>query len=326
MIKTSKQHAWAMITISLTTIFWGVGFVMSDIMLANGMPSALINMMRFVAAALIIGVVFHKKFKIDKQTLILGAICGLLLFFAFELQLSALNYTTAAQNGFFTAAYVVFVPLMIWVTRKKAPTLLTWAGIAIAVAGFIILNLASDSPAENLLVVKDKQWLGNLMTIGCAIIFALQITVSDWALHEKHVDSISFTFVQLACAAIFFVLYFVIFNLQVTEWTAINWNNTWYAIIFVALLCTTFAYPAQINAQKALPAATVSLIMALEAVIGALVSVLVGYDNLSWNLIVGGILVTSAIIVVEYLPDRVNAYRAKKQAKAEAQSTTQETI
>lgn len=317
MIKTNKQHTWAMITISLTTVFWGVGFVMSDIMLANGMPSALINMIRFVAAAIIIGIVFHKKFHIDKQTLLIGAICGLLLFFAFELQLSALNYTTAAQNGFFTASYVVFVPLMVWVARKKAPTALTWVGIVIAVAGFIILNLASDAPSDNLLVVKDKQWLGNLMTIGCAIIFALQISISDWALHERHVDSISFTFVQLACAAVFFVLYFVIFHLESTVWTAINWDSTILPIMFTALLCTAFAYPAQINAQKALPAATVSLIMALEAVIGALASVLAGYDNLSWNLIVGGILVTLAIIVVEYLPDRVKAYRAKKLAKSE---------
>ncbi len=326
MVKANKQHTWAMITISLTTIFWGIGFVISDTMLANGMPSALINMFRFVIAALLIGIIFHKRFNINKQTLVLGLIGGVLLFFAFELQLSALNYTTAAQNGFFTASYVIFVPLMVWLTRKKKPTIITWAGIALAIAGFIILNLASESPADNLLIVKDKQWLGNLMTIGCAVIFAMQIALSDWALHERDVDAISFTFLQLASAAVCFVIYFVIFHLKSTDWTAINWQNTWYAVLFVALLGTTFAYPAQINAQKFLSAPTVSLIMALEAVIGALASVLIGYDNLSWNLVVGGTLVTSAIIVVEYLPEKVKSFRKKRQQPADNNRNNTETI
>ncbi len=311
MINKNKAHTGAMIAISLTTIFWGVGFVMSDIMLANGMPSSLINMIRFCIAAILLAIIFHKQIKLDKPTLIIGAVCGLLLFMAFELQLSALQHTTAAQNGFFTASYVVFVPFMVWIARKKRPLPIVWVGIAVALIGFVILNFAGDH-SQDILVAKENHWLGNMMTIACAVIFALQITISDWALHEKHLQPMSFTFVQIAVAAILFVLYFLIFAMPSVQWTAISWNNTWYAILFAALLCTTFAYPAQINAQKALPAATVSLIMALEAVIGALASVLVGFDALSWNLIVGGILVTLAIIIVEYLPVKIAIYKARK--------------
>lgn len=310
MIANKKQYSIAMITIILTTVFWGVGFVISDILLANGLHAGFVNSVRFVTATLLIGVVFCKKIKFEKKMFCYSIIGGILLFLAFMLQLSALNYTTAANNGFFTASYLVFVPLMVWVIKKKRPSLITTIGIVVALVGFFILNFCGDFGDD--VNAKPNIWLGNLMTVISAIFFGMQIVLTDWALTKKGIDAMSFTFFQVAIAAVCFVIYFFIFDFATTNWTAIDWKECVPPLIFLAVLGTAFAYPSQINAQRCLSPSTVSLIMSFEAIIGAVISVIVGLDALTWTLIVGGLLVTIAIFIVEYLPEALDARKRRK--------------
>ena len=293
-----NKRRLALVALSLTVIFWGAGFVITDICLKCGADPGLINSIRFVTAAVCVGIIFHKQIKPDKKSMKNGCIGGFFLFLGFLFQLMGLKYTTAASNGFFTASYVLFVPFLHWAFEKIRPTKTVLAGILIAVIGFFVLNFGSPSDVDS--IGKENIPLGNLLTIVGAVFLAIHIVWSDYSL--KRSDSMTITWIQLATTATLFVTYFFIAEFSKITPTSIDWKGLALPVAFVAVFGTAFAYPSQLLSQKCLSPAETSLILSTESVVGGIVSVLAGRDILSWSLVIGGILVTLAIALVEVAP------------------------
>lgn len=293
-----NKRRLALVALSLTVIFWGAGFVITDICLKCGADPGLINSIRFVTAAVCVGIIFNRQIKPDKLSLKNGCIGGFFLFLGFLFQLMGLKYTTAANNGFFTASYVLFVPFLHWAFEKIRPTKTVLAGVFLAVIGFFVLNFGSPSDMDS--IGKDNIPLGNLLTIVGALFFAIHIVWSDYSL--KRSDSMTITWIQLATTAILFVTYFFIVEFPKLTPTSIDWKGLALPVAFVAVFGTAFAYPSQLLSQKCLSPAETSLILSTESVVGGIVSVLAGRDVLSWSLVVGGILVTLALVLVEVVP------------------------
>ena len=178
-----NKRRLSLLALTLTVFFWGAGFVFTDLCLETGADPGLINSIRFVTATIFIGVIFHKRIKLNKESLLYGSIGGVFLFLGFLFQLMGLKYTTAANNGFFTAAYVVFVPFLHWMIQKTKPSSTVMTGIAIALAGFFILNFGSPSTVEDV-VGKDNLPLGNLLTILGSLFLAMHIVWSDRSLKK----------------------------------------------------------------------------------------------------------------------------------------------
>ena len=307
MTVTKRKHNIALVAIILGVTIWGAGFVFTDMCLKAGATASFTNMLRFVTATILIGAIFYKRIKLNRWMLLYGFIGGALLFGAFMLQLSALYYTTPANNGFFTASYVLFVPLIMWALVKKPPTWITVFGMVTAIAGLFILSFGGNM--SEIVSGKENSWIGDLMTIGCGLFFAIQMIISDRILQTKNADAMAFTFVQIMFAAVLFTLYFLIFDLTKMNFATVDWKGLALPLAFVAVLGTAYAYPAQINAQKYLTPSETSLIMSTESVIGAILSVLVGSDEFGWPIVVGGLLVTVAIISVEALPNIIEYRR-----------------
>ena len=67
-----KQHFLALVMLSMTAIFWGAGFVLNDNLLKaafNDTPN-LINTIRFGVATIVLGIVFARKLKFNRKTLL----------------------------------------------------------------------------------------------------------------------------------------------------------------------------------------------------------------------------------------------------------------
>lgn len=305
--KAKQHHNLGVVMLALTAMFWGAGFVLNDQLLMTsfvGMPS-LLNAVRFVTASICMLVIFNKRIRLNWTILLYGGVGGLMLFGGFLMQLIALQYTTPAHSGFFTAAYIVFVPFVTWIVYKRRPSWVAFAGVGVAIVGFIILNLsgAGDTASETL--------LGDLLTIICAVLFALQIVWTDYALKKNKTDCIQMTFWQMTVAAILFVLYSVIFESK--SYSSIQFDAS-FSLWRLAIVClggTSFAYYAQTFAQKHVSPTETSLILGCESPIGAVLSVIVGLDAFCWTLPVGGCLVVASIFLVEVAPSLIDNYRQK---------------
>ncbi len=255
---------------------------------------SLLNAFRFGVSALCLLAVFNKRIRFNWRILLYGAVGGALLFGGFLLQLIGLNYTTPSHNGFFTAFYVVLVPFIAWIVYRRCPHWTTFVGAALAIGGLLILNFTGKE--------SEITWKGDILTLACALCFALQIVWADYVLKSNKTDYVQLTFWQVTTAAILFVLYTVIFESKNYASMKIDVGYDLWRLAIVVLGGTAFAYYAQTFAQTRLSPSEASLIMACESPIGAVLSVVVGLESLQWSTVVGGIMVVGSVILVEVLP------------------------
>ena len=282
----------------MTALFWGAGFVINAQLLdvAFYYTPSLLNALRFGISTLCLLAVFNKRIRFNKQILIYGGLGGVMLFAGFLSQTIGQKYTTPSHSGFFTASYVMFVPFIAWIAYKKRPHWVCFAGVAMAIAGLVALNFKSDE------AVSENTWIGDVLTVFCAVVFALQIFWTDYSLKKDKIDFVQLTFWQVAVAALLFVLYSAIFESQHYSTLNIDMGYCWWRLLIVVFGGTAFAYYAQTFAQKHLNAMETSLILACESPIGAFLSLILTIEPFSWQTIVGGVLVISAVILVEVMP------------------------
>ena len=296
--KTTKQHTIGLILLGFTALFWGAGFVLNDQLLDAAFfnTPSLLNALRFVIAALCLLAVFNKKIKFNKRILLYGGLGGLMLFAGFLTQTIGQKYTTPSHSGFFTASYVMFVPFITWIAYKKRPHVISFVGVAIAIVGLVILNFKNDE------LGAENAWIGDLLTIFCAVMFALQIFWSDYTLKKEKIDFVQLTFWQVAVAGVLFALYSAIFESKYYASLSIDMSYCWWRLLIVIFGGTGFAYYAQTYAQGHINATETSLIMACESPIGAFLSMILGIELFNWQTVVGGVLVIAAVILVEVVP------------------------
>lgn len=317
--KERQQHILALVMLSFTALVWGVGFLFSDLLLQNGfndLPITL-NALRFSVAAVIVAIIFCRKVRLTKNTILYGVVGGAMLFGGFALQLVGLKYTTPASCGFFTASYVLYVPFLAWIFLKKRPSLLVVLGVIVALAGLAILNINVESPAKG-----DNVVLGNMLTLGGSLFFAAQIVWIDSALKNNRADSSSLTVVQIVVCALLFIVSSLTFESgNYADFQTVQWEKCWWLLAIVSLLGTAFAYFSQTFAQSKLSPTETSIIIGCESPIGAVCSVIAGREALTWQICVGGLFVLAAVVLIEILPTVIN----KRQAVSEnTQSDVQE--
>ena len=94
-----------------------------------------------------------------KDTLLGGALCGIALFLATNLQQIGISHTTVGKSGFITALYIVLVPLFGLAIGRRT-TLFTWLGVALAVAGLYLLCMQGESGLDrgDLLVIDPNRY------------------------------------------------------------------------------------------------------------------------------------------------------------------------
>lgn len=300
--------------LSITAIIWGMGFVLSANLLKsafNATPN-LINAIRFGIAAVLLAIIFARKLRFNRSTLLYAGIGGLLLFAGFTLQIFGLKHTTPSHNGFFSAVYVVFVPFCAWILRKKRPSWITLVGVAVALIGCIVLNV-DTTPAADAQI--SSTLFGDMLTLAGALMFAVQIALTDYAYSKNAVDYQNMTFWQIFFAAMLFALYTLIF--ESGSYNAITFEPSYciWRLAIVSIGGTAFAYFAQSYAQKHLAPTETSIILACESPIGAIVSIIVGIEMFKWNTAVGGVLIVFAVLIIELIPN-LSAKRTKTQEQS----------
>ena len=214
-----------------------------------------------------------------------GLICGAALFVAASLQQVGLVYTDAGKAGFITAMYIVLVPVIGLFLRRKPPKTIVFS-VLLAVLGLYLLSCMEASGIN----------LGDLLLMGCALAFAVQITFIDRFASE--LDGLRLNCIQ-ALVVTLLSLPPMLFT-ETVEGASIL--ACWPSLAFAGILSMGVAYTLQIAGQKHLEPAAASLIMSLESVFAALGGWLVlGETMTRWEL-TGCALVFAAVILSQLSP------------------------
>ena len=280
-----KRVRLAELIMIVVAIIWGTGFVVTKLAMDNGIGVYYLLFIRFlVASILLIFVIFLKKIKIKKEMLLPGIIQGVLLTLGYSIQTMALNYTTPAKNSVLTGLNVIFVPYILLIFFRKKLDIFTIISSILAFFGTLLLsgNISSFSEINK----------GDLLSMLCAIFFALYIIVIDKYANKINVFVMSF--IQ------FFTVMILCLLLSLTEGEIKQLNSTsLISMIYLGVFGTFVAYNLQIMAQKVLSASRTVLFLSLEVVFGVLISIISGYDSFSLNILVGTLLVFTGIVIAE---------------------------
>lgn len=287
------------IVLTLATIFWGSTFVFQDQAAASGLGAFTFQASRcFLGMLALIPVIwlfdrkkedgktFSSRWK-DKKLWLGGILCGSALFLACNLQQLGISDAGAGKSAFLTAMYIVIVPI-IGIFLKKKPSVMIPVSVLLAVVGLYYLSF-KDVPQVS---------LGDLLLIGCAFMFAVQITFVD--IYAPQVDPLRLNVIQAGVCTLFSTITAIVTEKATVSLIAANWINIGYA----GILSMGLAYCMQIFGQRDLEPATASLFMSLEAVFAVLCGSIFLHETMDQNKTLGCILMFVAVILAQ-IPVRI---------------------
>ena len=270
----------------ITAIVWGSGFVGTVIALQY-LTAYQVMAGRFVLAAIILSLLFGKKFRtFTKPVIWKGAVLGTILYIGFALQTVGLEYTTPSKNAFLTAINVVIVPIIAYMVYKRKVDRHETIGAMIAIIGIGFISLQGSMTIN----------IGDALSIACAVAFAFDIFYTNHFVKKE--DAISLTIVQFITASLIGVVAVVI---QGDIPTTVE-KEAVYSIIYLAVFSTTIAYVCQNIAFTYTTATKGAIILSLEAFFGMILSVLFLQEVLTGRMMIGAALIMAAILITELKP------------------------
>ncbi|WP_069649800.1 DMT family transporter [Caloranaerobacter ferrireducens] len=267
----------------LVTIVWGSTFVITKNALKD-IPTYNFLTIRFFVAFLVSYLIFFKNMKkLNKKTLFLGSIIGIVLFAGYAFQTVGLLYTTASKSGFITGFSVVLVPVFSAILLKKTPNISTIIGILLAILGLGFMTLNTNLSLN----------IGDFYTLICAFAFAFHIILVGK--YTTEVDSIALAVIQIGIVG----MLSLIFSLSTENFIIPKSTDVWIAIFITGILATSGAYIIQNTMQRFTSPTHTALIYTAEPVFSAIFAYILLHEVMTAKAILGSILILTGMILGE---------------------------
>ncbi len=306
MVIDLKQFRGALL-LTLTALIWGTAFVAQSLGMDYLGPFTFNGVRNFVAAVGLLPVIAFLRRRQGKaeargaagnsrKTLWVGGVlCGLALGVASSLQQIGIQFTTVGKAGFLTALYIVIVPLL-GLLLKKRVALPVWVSVVIAAAGTYLLSIQEDFTIA----------AGDLFVILCGVCFSVHILLVDR--FSPSVNGVELSCIQFLVAGVFSTI--VAFLVETPNVQDIL--RSWGPILYTGLISSGVGYTLQILGQKDTPPAVASLIMSLESVFAALSGWLLLGQGMTGREAVGCALVFAAVVLAQIPFDALRGRSAAK--------------
>ena len=285
--ETSILARFASPLIVLATIIWGSSFVVMKNSV-DVLPTFWLLAIRFTFAALVLAVVFIKRWKVlDRQYLIGGTVMGFCLFVAYAFQTFGLEQTTSGKNAFFTAVYCVIVPFLYWVIAKRRPDKFNILAAFLCIAGIALVSVTgSNATAFN---------MGDVLTLIGGFFFAAHIVAV--AKYSEGRDIFILTTLQFASFALFSWIGVLITRPALTP--GVFDQSLIFSLAYLVIFASCGALLFQNIGQKYTAPSTAAVLLSLEAPFGVFFSILFANERPTPLMFVGFALIFLAVVCSE---------------------------
>lgn len=273
--------------IILATIIWGSSFVVMKSSV-DVLPTFWLLAIRFTASAIVLALVFWKRWKVaDKQYFIGGGIMGFFLFLAYTFQTFGLEQTTPGKNAFLTAVYCVIVPFLYWAVARQRPDRYNIAAAVLCIAGIGLVSVTGDNAAAIS--------IGDGLTLVGGFFFAAHIVAVSR--YSQGRDIFLLTAIQFASFAAFSWLGGLVTRpaLPVEAMDGGLVLSLAYLVVFASCGALLF----QNIGQKYTAPATAAVLLSLEAPFGVVFSMLFADERPTALMMLGFALIFVAVICSE---------------------------
>jgi len=288
-LTTSKAFRYLLILLAI--IFWGTSFVATKTVLYEIKPATIIILRLILASILltIIALLTKRKFSLNLKSHGWIFILALVAVFHLWIQVTGLQYTTAANTGWIIGTAPVFMAILGFVFYKERITLLQFLGILVALAGLLLLIGKGD--ITNIGLIENQ---GDLLVLGSAF---------TWGVYSMVNKKISLSYSPLMTILYLFLMMAVIiipFNLNTeTISSVINLSFiSWMWILFLGIFCSGVAYVVWAQALRDMESAKVGAFLYFEPLVTVIAAWFFLQEEITLLMIFSGLLITAGVFIV----------------------------
>ena len=265
----------AVLALVLVCLVWGVSF--TAIKQALGYSSPLIFLgLRFTLATLVI---VGSLRGLTREEAAGGLVLGGLFWAGFVFQTVGLQFTTPSRSAFITILSTPLVPLLQFLLHRTVPRRPTLAAIALAVLGTWLLTSPGAGGGLN---------RGDLLTIGCAIIFSGQIVAAGH--YAARIPIPRLLALELGSCAVLSLA-----TAPVLESPRLDLDPTFLALLAFLAFTGLWSFRVQLRAQQVLTPTHTAVVFTLEPVFASVTSFLVLGERLGVVQLLGAALILTAV-------------------------------
>ncbi len=277
-MKGSKQSLAGIIAILGVAALWGGTFtaMKSAFSSADPMPFLFVRFIFSLVSLAIILKLMGRRPRFSSM----GILAGILVFFGYALQMEGLTGISAAKSAFITGLNAPMVPLLEFIIFRRKPTHNSLLAMLVGVLGLSLLTGAIHGiPLSR----------GDLLTLLCALAWALQIVIVDRAV--KGLDPLDLTINQAVPTLVLSGMAIPIMN----EWDIPLNITVLSAALYTGILATTAAFFLQAWAQERIPPESAALGLMGEPMFAYLFSWLLLGEILTPIQVLGALLILASI-------------------------------
>lgn len=277
------MHPTALLALAAAGLFWGMGFPLGKVILAETSAAHLI-LWRFAFAALaalpfaLRNAATRRLFR--SPVLLIG---GVLYGLAFLVQFEALARTTVTLSALLVGAMPALIAVTAWLLGERVGRA-SWAGVAAATLGAALIAGKPEGAGSP---------LGVAMALGALVIFLGWLHLMRRAPPSPAPMAVTAVTIVVALAVLAPIA-FVMHGPPNLDLSA----RAWAAILSQGVLSTFVATAAWQYGASRVGAATAGVFINLEPLIGALIGVGLFGDRLTLALTLGGLLIVGGSVAV----------------------------
>lgn len=287
----SKTKVLAFFGLLIVVLFWGFAPVVSKYLFDNSFysPALLVATRGLLAVvAMFFYVLFTGGFKDLTKKYWIAIPAGLVLGAAYLFQFIGLESTTPAKNTFLETLSCAAVPICMFIFIREKPTWMTILSIVVVLIGAFILC----GNGWDFTMMFTAPTFGDIMSAIAGLFFGIDIAIAKAFVKDKNASL--FVFIQLIVLTIMSFAYALPFEKDL----AFSWDyKNLLILVFLGVGCTAICWALRTICIKHVSAVTCSVIMPMAAVIATFTSVICRVEEFSWNTVVGGLIITIAIII-----------------------------
>ena len=270
----------ALVALVGVTAVWGYTFLVVQDAIAR-MPVMDFLAWRFLVASVVMIALRPTCLRnVTRLELLRGIGLGTILGLGYITQTYGLRYISAATSGFITGMFVVLTPVMSWILLRRKTKRNTWMLIALATVGLALLSLNGWSVG-----------IGELLTLGCAVFFAIHIVgLGEWS---SQYEPYAFSLLQIGAVALISVI------AATPEGIAVPPNpGVWVVVGITGVLATAVAFFVQTWALSLVSATRAAVVMTMEPVFAGLFAVVIGGNRLTLRTLAGAACILAAMFII----------------------------
>ncbi len=269
----------------LITCFWGTSYFLTDLCLSGMTPMSL-NAFRFIIGFGVLAAFFWKKmWPISRATLKYGVLVGLSLVGVYVCYGYGILHTSITNAGFICALPVVTTPLIEFAVSRKRPDRKLFLALVACTVGLAMMTLNE----------QFRPALGDILCLGVAVFYGVDLVITDRAVHREDVDPLQMGVIQLGVVGA--VTLIMTLTLEKPNWPPTP--AIWGAVLFLAVFCTGIAFVVQTVQQQYTTASHVGLIFTLEPVFSAIVAFRLAGERRRPVGYVGAVLMLASLVLME---------------------------